>query len=415
MIRNGTFKKPGIKNLSYYEPIPRTSDLLKKSSTTCGDGDLLISNFYIAPPTIRYDDLVEEILFELSTVLGKEFCEKVEIDPKKAKDPKKHIEYLLKDEVVTRSIEQIIHRFQVQKCKKDFFKNWLLENGHTGELIKVASDLNASTMDPFARSVLSEENIFFYLAYRAVAGNGISDAKGIAANLLDSLGLVKSFINTNLVPKVIEKENLNVSEAEIAKLKDMVRNRSICYFPGDPTRTIVDLIEDLKKGGRYFVLVDNYLNDQDKVTLPKGVDKVSLRKKMVDYLLKNGYKLPGPSIPPPPSSGGGSSGVGVGTGPTASGGGAGSPSITAGSGSPTFIPDNFQIIENVGPETDQKFKEAGILTFCQLAEIEVEELLKKLKDPRTSIKYDTIIKQAKMICEGNLPKLVAYQKELNKR
>lgn len=367
MIRNGTLNKAGAKKLNYYDPIPRTSDLLKKNS--CGDDDLIISNYYIAPATVRFDDLVEEIIYHLNLKLTK------------------HIRLPKGEDIATKSIEEIINKYSKPGTTGEI-QQWLESNGHTGNLSKVASKFNHSALAQITRAILSEEGIFLYLSYKAVEGHDIKDTAGIGANVLNSLGLVKSYININLVDKVVEKENLNVSEKEKDKLKKMVENRSMCYLPGDPVKSIVGLIEELKNGGDWFDKVDEFLKGE-KVKLPKGTDVAALNKKMIKYLLVKGIKLPDsdPSIPAPiPDP------------------------------KPDHTPEDFTVIENVGPDTDKMLKKYGIYTYAQLAQFKDRSaILKAFPDFPTAIRWDTIIKQAQLIYNGKWKELIAYQDELNRR
>lgn len=292
MSRNGMLldsrinKNSSLKKLSYYNEIPRTRDLLKSAEFSINNSsNLLISNFFIAPSTMRYDDMVEESIFELNSTLTNNM-----------KLPEA-------DDFLNNSIEANIEKYGVsktcdhssvnyQKMRKAetsiVFHDFIMSEGHTGVLTKVSSSINNSTIDQLSRAILSEEAIFFYLACRAVIGFKILDADGISANIFESLDLVKAFINTQLVDKVIANENLNVSEDEKILLKNSIAEKHLSYFPGNPKSIILNLIDDLKSGGEHFVWVMNFLNS-GKVNLDRNTNKVVLAQKMVDYLLKLGY------------------------------------------------------------------------------------------------------------------------------
>jgi len=371
MNRNGTLLDSGISKLTYYNEIPRTSDLLKSTEFTINTSpNLLISNFFIAPPTIRFDNMVEEAIFELNNLVTRQMD---------VPNP---------DDIINLSIEENGKKYANAKVNNEF-QEYLQQKKFTGELIKAAANLNSSTIDPFSRTILSEEGIFFYLAYRSIEGNKIKDSEGIVSNILDSLGLIKSFINTSLVDKVVVKENLNVSDEEVKKLKKAISNKRISYFQGSPEKVIVKLIDDLKSGGSLYVIVIEFLNS-GKVKLPRITNKDALAQKMVDYLIRIGYNE--------------DLGDDDGDQPNAQD-----------NNEEQGEPDDFEVIEGVGKVTKGKFFEAGITSFKHLAKYDVAGLKKKIKNPQVHIKYAEIIEQAKLISEGRFEDLVQLQKKLNKR
>lgn len=381
MDKNGTLMSPlGLRRLTYYDGIKRTSDLLK--TRNFGQGidsfDLLISNFFIAPATVNFDPMVEEAIFELN----RDLSGKMKIPDKLGTKEKP----ILSSNLLEMSIEEFLVEYS-GKNGTNTLVSFLKKNGFTGDLTMVASNINSSTIDQFTRAILSEESNFFYLAFKAIIGSQIKDVEGIGADILNSLGLVKSYINTRLVDKVIAKENLDVSDEEVKNLKATLHNRSISYASGNPEKTIVELVDDLKEGGTLFTAVMKFLNS-GKVTLPRSTNKSALAQKMVDYLLKLGYN---DSF------------------------GDDNQSEETPMDESEITPDDFQSIENVGPVTNEKFLEAGIFTFAHLAKFTVEDLKSKLNEPLTNINYESIITQAQMVTSGQFKKLIEYQDKLNKR
>lgn len=364
-------KLSGIKKLSYYDEIPRTSDLLKSAEFSFNNStNLLISNFFIAPSSIRLDEMVEESIFELNTLLTKKMKLPSEND--------------LRDN----SVQENIDKYHSAE-KLNVFHDFIRSEGHTGVLSKVASSINNSTIDQLSRAILSEEGVFFYLACRAVKGYKILDADGIGANIFESLNIVKSFINAQLVDKVIRKENLNVSDNDRNKLKKAIAEKRLSYFPGNPVKTIVKLVNELKSGGSLFELVLNFLNS-GKVNLDRNTNKMVLAQRMVDYLLKLGFNEDYQDNQNQPHNH--------------------QEPIQE-----VKDADEFEAIEGVGKVTKKEFIDAGIMSFSQLASFDSDSLKKKLKNPKIHIKYDEIIEQAKLISQGKFKDLLKYQDELNKR
>lgn len=372
MNKNGIFsnsrtsKLPSLNNLTYYSQIPRTSDLLKSSQFSFDNANsLLISNFFISPSTMRFDDLVEETIFELNKII----TQKMKVAEK--------------EDLLNKSIQEVLSL--VNKDNKQL-KEFITSEGHTGVITKVASDINSSTIDQLTRAILSEEGIFLYLACRSIIGFEILDYEGISSNIFESVDLVKSYINIQLVDKIIKKENLDVSEKEVEILKEKIENTRISYFPGSPENTVVDLIDDLKSGGKLYFLVMKFLNS-GKVTLDRGTDKESLAQKMVDYLLNLGYnedfeednEKNDPQEENP------------------------------------LVPAEFEAIEGVGSVIKKELIEVGIMSFSHLASFSEASLKKRLKKPRANVNYGQILEQAKFIAKGQFKELLAYQDKLNKR
>lgn len=370
--RNNKFSSS--KRLSYYNEIPRTSDLLKSAEFSINNSkDLLISKFFIAPSTMRLDDMVEEAIFELNRTIST------------MKLPK---EGDLRDKSIQENFDSILN----SKVRNEF-EVFISTNGHTGVLSKVASSINNSTIDQLSRAMLSEEGILFYLAVRAIRDNKITDADGVGANILESLGIVKSHINIQLVDKVIKKENLSVTDKERRVLKNSISEKHISYFPGNAEQTIVKLVDDLKAGGKLYAMVTRFLNS-GKVNLDRNTNKAELAQKMVDYLIKLGYNEDYeddqyPSNDPPNNS--------------------------TTENEDIQEADEFESIEGVGKVTKKELLEVGIKSFSHLASFDVEGLKLRLKNPKPLIKYDEIIEQAKLISKGKFKDLLKYQDELNKR
>ncbi|WAC02667.1 hypothetical protein N7U66_03000 [Lacinutrix neustonica] len=228
--RSSKLKLPSINNLTYYNQIPRTSDLLKSSQFSMdAAGSLLISKFFISPATMRFDDLVEESLFELNKII----TNRMKVPSKEA--------------LLNKSIQELLGEDGNLSAKtNNQFKHFITSHGHTGVMTKVASSINNSTIDQLSRAILTEEGIFLFLACRAIIGYEILDCEGISANMFESLDLVKSYVNVQLVDKIIKKESPEVSKKEVKILKDKIENTRISYFPGAPKKTIEELIDDLK-------------------------------------------------------------------------------------------------------------------------------------------------------------------------
>lgn len=368
--RSSKLKLPSINNLTYYNQIPRTSDLLKSSEFSIdAASSLLISKFFISPATMRYDDLVEETLFELNTIITQ-----------KMKLPEK-------EDLLNKSIQELLSQERsLDKKTNNAFKHFITSQGHTGVMTKVASGINSSTIDQLSRAILTEEGIFLFLACRAIIGFEITDPEGITGNIFESLDLVKSYINVQLVDKVIKKESLEVTKKEVKILKDKIENTRISYFPGAPENTVVELIDDLKSGGKLYLLVMNFLNS-GKVTLDRATNKEALAKKMVDYLLKLGYNEDFNQE---------------------------EEDNTTQEENP-LVPDEFEAIEGVGSVIKKELIEVGIMSFSHLASFDEVSLKKRLKKVRANINYGQILEQAKFIAKGQFRELLAYQDNLNKR
>ena len=361
---------------TYYGNITRTSDLLIKSDGLSFSGNSLVKpNYYIAPSSVKYDTLVMDILYELDQKLQK---------PLPLPSP---------ETVLTSSISEILANALNNgngSSSGDTFQNYLQRSGYSGTLIKVASQINASRIDAFIRTVLSKTGIFFYLAFRTIEGNGIKDVSGIVSNMMDAVGIVKSYINTNLVDKVIQSQNLSATVAERTKIKNHFINREIAYSPGKPAEIIEEFFVSLKKGGSIFEWVRNFVYS-DKVNLPRNTNKDELVQKMVNYLLSIGYVYQGGTNDSGFNSGDGSLGSGM------------------------VTPDDFsKAIEGVGPATEKRFIDAGIYRFVHLAELDNDRLKLIIKDKGTT-DYTDIIEQAKLIAAGKFEELIAFQKKLNKK
>ncbi|MBC9794789.1 hypothetical protein [Sinomicrobium weinanense] len=376
MTINGILTKGKVSNLTYYNEIPRTSDLLKSAEFSVKlSSDLVISNYYIAPATVKFDSMVEESIYEINQTI---------------------YNYLLvpeeKQDILNLTLEEYIGKYKSEAKVVNLFKDDLQKKGFSGELIKVASNINASNLNQLTRALLSEEGIFFYLAYRAVIGNDIKDAEGIAANIMDALGLIKSFINIKLVDKVIAKENLNVSESEVQKIKGYLSNKTISYASGSPEKTIVGLIDDFKAGGNLYTMVRDFLTS-GKVDLPRNVNIDALIQKMVNYLLKIGYNYEENETGPVPGETDDNSDGSV----------------------EIVVPDDFRsAIEGVGDALNRRLTESGITTFSHLASFN-NETLKVEMGLEGNFNYDNIIEQAKLIATGKFKELVKLQDKLYKR
>ncbi|OEK08219.1 hypothetical protein A8C32_01785 [Flavivirga aquatica] len=367
MIKNGTFKNViGSKPLAptYYKKIDRTSDLLQSvSASTISTFNLLASNYFIAPSSVTFDDMVEEAIYELNTLVTK-------MDPPSKVD------------IITESILQ--NGIDNSSNKKHAIKAYLEKEKYTGVLVKVASKLNASRLDAFSRAVLSEEGVFFYLAYRAIIGHEVKDVAGISAKILDALGVVKSYINVALVGKVIASENLNVFGKEKTAIENHFSDREIGYNSGQPQKTISDYIDKIKSGGSLYKLVMDFITS-GKVDLKRGTNKDVLAQKMVDYLTRIGYVHNENTTPPTqnPDQGG------------------------------SEIADDFdKAIKGIGPKNNKKFEAAGIIRFHQLAKHDNISLKKALGEENSVFDYSNIIEQARLISESKFEELIALQKKI---
>jgi len=298
------------------------------------------------------------------------------------------------DVVISKSIAQVLEGpSETKGGAVDSFQNHLQKAGYSGTLIKVASDINASRVDSFIRNALSHQGIFFYLAYRTIVGNEITDTSGIATNMMESIGLVQSYVNTVLVDKVIASENLNATTGQIEKIKRYFENREIDYSPGKPSFIIEEFFVSLVEGGSLIGLVRSFVNS-DRVKLPRDVNKDDLIQRMVDYLIGIGYvhQVEGTNDSPSEKSG--------------------PPMDTGDTG--TTQTDNLEAIEGIGPATQKRMVTAGIRRYAHLAELSNEELKQKLGDKGIK-SYSEIIEQAQLIASGKFEQLVALQKKLNKK
>jgi|GEM_PF-3615538 len=372
--------KLGSQSLStrYYPKIDRTSDLLLGSghTLTTKGSSLMLPNYYIAPASVRFDGMVEEALSELNTVISA-----------KMTLPTGQL-------IISHTIREVLEgAAAIKGGVTDTFQNYLQKAGYSGVLIKIASDINTSRVDSFIRTALSKLGIFFYLAYRTMEGYEIKDASGVATHIMESIGLVQSYVNATLVDKVIKYNNLNATPEEIQKIKNYFDNREIDYSPGKPSEIIEAFFVTLKEGGSLFGLVRSFVYS-NKVKLPTDVNKDELVKKMVSYLLDIGYvyetnvsqdvnleKILG-----------GSNGV-----------------------SNPFPADDFAgAIEGVGPAIQKRFLDAGIRRFVHLASLNNESLRAKLGDKGIT-DYTDIITQARLIAESKFEALIALQQKLNKK
>ncbi len=364
---------------TYYDKITRTSDLLLGSGKLAVPGRTLVPpSYYIAPATTSFDDMVKEALYELNTALSKKM--------------------VLPDAntIVSSSIKNLLENSEnTSNSTKETFQSFLQKSGYSGPLIKVASEINTSRVDAFIRTALSNLGIFFFLAYRTIEGNGIKDTSGIATNIMESIGLVQSYVNTKLISKVIKNENLNVTQTEVTKMENYFKNREIDYTPGKPTQIIEAFFVSLKEGGSLFGLVRDFVNS-DKVKLPRDINKDELIKKMVDYLVNIGYVydenisqddnlLKSGLLP------------------------------DAGNTFDNTMVDDFDgAIEGVGAAIQKRFVKAGIKRFAHLASLDNNKL-KTLLNDKGITDYTDIIKQAKFIADSKFEELIAFQKNLNKK
>ena len=365
MIKNGTFKSV-ISNKAitptYYPKIDRTSDLLRTaSSSTKTTFSLLTSNYYIAPSSVTFDAMVEEAIYELNILV-------VTMDPPSKVD------------IITSGILE--NGEEYSSNKKNAIKAFLEKEKQTGVLVKVASKLNASRLDAFSRAILSEEGIFFYLAYRAIVGHEVKDASGISAKILDALGVVKSYINAVLVGKVIASENLNVSDKEKTRVQNYFSDREISYNSGEPIKVIADYIDNIKSSGSLYQLVIDFINS-DKVDLKRGTDKDALAQKMVNYLVKIGYVHKGENADANPIL-----------------------------KNDEEADDFDKAIKGIGPKYNKKFEKAGIIRFHQLAKYKNASLKKALGEESSVFDYTNIIEQARLISESKFEELIALQKTI---
>lgn len=368
MIKNGTFKNViSSKSVAptYYQQIDRTSDLLRTaSSSTQSTFSLLTSNYYIAPSSVTFDDMVEEAIYELNSVVTK-------MTPPSKVD------------IITNSI--LDNSVKYPSNRANDIKAYLEKETYTGILVKVASELNASRLDAFSRAILSEEGIFFYLAYRSIIGHEVVDESGISTKMLDALGIVKSYINVSLVSKIIASENLNVSANEKTHVENYFSNREISYSSGEPEKVIVDYIDKIKSNGSLYRLVVEFINS-DKVELKRDVDKDALAQKMVNYLVSIGYVHQEEEA---------------------------STNEKVANGGSNVIADDFDnAIKGIGPKNEKKFKDAGIFRFYQLAKHDNQSLKTLLGEQTSTIDYSNIIEQAKLISESKFEELIALQKKI---
>ncbi|NMH88782.1 hypothetical protein [Flavivirga algicola] len=368
MIQNGTLKSIiSSKSMAptYYKKIDRTSDLLRTASTsTKSTFSLLTSNYYIAPSSVTFDNMVEEAIYELNNRV-------VRMAPPSKVD------------VITKSI--IENSISYPSNIKNAIKSYLEKESYTGVLVKVASQLNASRLDAFSRAILSEEGIFFYLAYRAIVGHEVTDESGISTKMLDALGIVKSYINVTLVSKVIASENLSVTSKEKTHLEKYFSNREISYSSGQPEIAITEYIDKIKSSGSLYRLVVEFINS-DKVNLKRDVDKEALVHKMVEYLVSIGYVHKEDDD---------------------------SNNDSGGENPDNHIADDFdEAIKGIGPKNQKKFFEAGILRFYQLAKHNNESLKKTLNEEGSAFDYTNIIEQAKLISESKFEELIELQKKI---
>lgn len=375
MTENGTIKSlissKSEPTPTYYKKIDRTSDLLRTASTsTKSTFSLLSSNYYIAPSSASFDEMVEEAIYELNIKV-------VKMAPPSNVD------------IITKSIQE--NSIAYPSSTNNNIKSYLEKESYTGVLVKVASQLNASRLDGFSRAVLSEEGIFFYLAYRSIVGHEVTDESGIATKMLDALVIVKSYINAALVGKVIASENLSVTDKERLRIQQYFSNREISYNPGDPEVAISEFIDKIKSSGSLYRLVYEFVYS-DKVNLKRDVDKEALIHKMVEYLNKLGYVYK-----PEGNNNDNGKVVGGGQNPT----------------NTNELEDDFDnAIKGIGPKNQQKFFAAGIKRFYQLAKYDSNSLKEALGEKGSTFDYSNIIEQAKLISESKFEELIALQKKI---
>ena len=368
MIKNGTFKKViGSKPMvsTYYKKIDRTRDLLKTASVaTKKSFTLLASNYYIAPSSVTFDDMVEEAIYELNLLVTK-------MDPPSSDD-------ILNNSILANSIKYSTNA-------KNAIQGYLEKEKHTGVLVKVASELNASKLDALSRAILSEEGIFLYLSYRSIVGHEVTDSSGIASKVLSAINIVKSYINMSLVSKVIRKENLSVTDNERTHVERHFADTEIDYYPGEPSEVITDYIDRIKDSGSLYRMVMDFLTS-NKVELPRGTDVDVLAEKMVNYLNSIGYVYQANN---------------------------GGPSNDGGGSATNGQPDDFDTaIKGVGPKNSDKFKEAGIKRFYQLAGFTNESLKERLGEQDSAVDYSNVIRQAQLIAESKFQELIELQNSI---
>lgn len=341
----------------YYSKIKNIKDLSLNNLTTVNLGSIYKPNYYIAAPKVNYDATVEEVIKNLEYLIDK------------------RIEVPLTEDILSFSLQEIVGKYKKDSVDENI-KSFLLKEGYSGDLIKVSQDINKSRIDSVTRKILSNENIFFFLAFKTIQGNGITDVKGISTNIIDSVGLIKSYINTEIVDKIITNSSLDVSGSEKAKIKRELKNKSISYLNGEPRKVVLDRIKKIKSGGSLYDVVLKFIND-GKVKLPNNVNKNTIVQKMVDYLLQLGY--------------------------------------TTGETNETEEiapdkPDDFaKSIDGIGGVINDALVNAGIVRFYQLASYSAQDLKSKLKLQTTSTDFEYIIKQAECIAEGRFDDLIELQ------
>ncbi len=349
-----------IKVPNYYGAIPRLGDTRNINLINFVPIDITPSNFHIASAHAKYDNMVAEIIDNLNT---------------KLKQPI----HVTTDNILG-DLEALIASSEGDKIK---FKAVLLKDGNTAVLTKVASRINTTSIAQSARAVLSKEGIFFYLAYRAIKGNDITDVEGIISQLLKSVSVIKTYINRELVNIVISNEGLSIDNEKLSNLKDVLQYQQFSYERGAPTRYIVKAVKDLKSTGDLPTMVLNFL-DENQHSFSRDMNKRELANRMLKYLRGIGYKPQKTSFQRTDSY----------------------PTVVK----PNKL-DKLHFIEGIGEKNEEALHNAGIYTFNAIANLEEEELenIKGITLIQANAKY--IIEQALLITQAEFDKLKKLQEK----
>lgn len=254
---------------SYYVPIERTDDLARVNHSRSGH-QLAQSRIRIAPSRVPIDILAAQALDELSIQIGQ------------------MTGLPSKNELLAQPFGQILPLYQGTGQTTDVLKNELQRLGLTGTLIQASQRLNTS-IDDENRHLLSREGLLIYAAYRAVAGFDVMDVDGIITNMLSALDGIRSYLNQELVDRVISHQNLRVQEEHYQMLKARMARTRISYAVGEVVPRVLEEFEKIQSDRGLSDEVLAYLTSGE-VELPYGTDIPSLVDKMVSFLIDSGYK-----------------------------------------------------------------------------------------------------------------------------
>lgn len=236
-----------------------------------------VSDFYVAPPTVRMDELVEKVIKDKLT-------EKLSnLKPEEADADEDSLENFLNISVPPNSTPTM--------------KDRLVGKGLTARISKVSQRIRKSNVEHTTRWLLSFEPIYVYLLFKAVYADKVEDEDGIFSRVLAGEAKIRQFLSTPIVETVLETKRIDAKN-DLDKIAGRLVSANMPYLSGQVEPFVLNLVEEVSTYGKLPELVDKFFSSQKKEIDP-GRGTPQVKALMVQYLDDIGLRVdPGYNITP---------------------------------------------------------------------------------------------------------------------